>query len=289
MMTRTILFTALLFTMHTAQAQLRMGFKTGLNFATMNGPSEADDAGTSLESTQNVTGFHIGATFSQEITDNFGIRAELLYSKKGMRYSFDGQAYRNFSYTGGSTRTTGTARYRLNVNNSWLDIPLVAYGRFGSFEISAGGYAAVLLSSVGDGSMQYNGKTIPLNNPTGELMFLLDYNYRKDAPGGGDSKETIQAKVDSKNIELPRYLGAYYDLPEDKGNLYNNFDYGLTGGVTYFLSRALYATVRLQYGLADLTNNNADLSKVRTNQGELIYLNDKDTNFTIQASVGFSF
>ncbi|MBK8968199.1 MAG: hypothetical protein IPM36_16345 [Lewinellaceae bacterium] len=33
-----------------AQAQLRYGFKTGLNFASMSGPSEMDSGGSELES-----------------------------------------------------------------------------------------------------------------------------------------------------------------------------------------------------------------------------------------------
>jgi hypothetical protein len=72
--------------------------------------------------------------------------------------------------------------------------------------------------------------------------------------------------------------------------LYNSVDYGLVGGISYYISSGLYLTARVQYGLADITNNDADLSKahVGTN-GELIYRADKHQNFMIQASVGFSF
>ena len=52
----------------------------------------------------------------------------------------------------------------------------------------------------------------------------------------------------------------------------------------------MYAGVRLQYGLADVTNNQADLQKNSTgNNKALIFRDDKDKNFSIQASVGFSF
>jgi len=48
--------------------------------------------------------------------------------------------------------------------------------------------------------------------------------------------------------------------------------------------------VRLQYGLADLTRNEADLSKGAVGDNlSLQYRNDNDRNFTVQASVGFSF
>ncbi|MEZ4920481.1 MAG: outer membrane beta-barrel protein [Saprospiraceae bacterium] len=284
----TSLFLCLAFMAH---AQLKGGFKTGLNFASFSGESEMDAAGNSLEKWENVTGFHIGATFSYHFSDNLGLRGELLYSKKGARYTYEGQGFRLFNYSGGSTYTTGNSIYRINVTNSYLDIPIMGFARVGDFEFAAGGYASLLLSSIGEGSLTYsNGMTE--QNPgfvVNELKFILDHNYGKDSPGTGDSRETIVANLPTQNLELPRFLGAYYDLPEDRGNLYNSVDFGLIGGVSYYLSRALYANVRVQYGLADLTNNDADASKANSNNGAPIYRNDKDVNFTIQASVGFNF
>ena len=90
--------------------------------------------------------------------------------------------------------------------------------------------------------------------------------------------------------ETPKTLGAYYDYPEDKGNLYKSIDFGLVGGIAYYISNALYITGRVQYGLSDITNNDADLAKARVGtNGELIYRDAKHQNFMIQASVGFSF
>jgi len=272
-----------------AGAQTRFGFKTGLNFARLSGPSELNDAGAALEKWENVTGFHIGATVSHNFSDNFGLRGEMLYSKKGARYTFEGQSYRIFNYSGGSTLTQGDATYRININNSYLDIPLTGFVRLGNFELSAGVYAGLLLQSVGEGALQYQGNTVPLGNPTGELKFLLDHNYRRDDPAGGNAGQTVTAQVDARTLELPRTLGAYYDLPEDKGALYKTLDYGLIGGLSYYLSQSMYANARLQYGLADLTNNAADLSKARTDNGQLIFRDDQDRNFAIQVSIGFSF
>lgn len=290
MLKKAIPVVLMLFCAFAAQAQLKFGFKTGLNIARMTGPSELNDAGAELEKWENITGFHIGATFAHKFTDNFGLRGEFLYSKKGARYTYEGQSYRIFNDNGTQTLTNGNATYRINISNSYLDIPVMAYARFGDFEVSAGAYASVLLQSVGEGSLRYEGATLPpLNNPTGEIKFLLDHNYRKDDPGSGDASETVSAKVNARVLELPRTLGAYYDLPEDKGALYNSLDYGLVGGVSYYISQAMYANVRLQYGLADLTNNDADLSKARTDNGQLIFRDDKDRNFVIQVSIGFSF
>ena len=290
-----LLFATLAFSMN---AQIRYGFKTGLNFAKFSGPSEIDADGKELESWSNVTGFHIGATFGYHFTDNYSLVAELLFSKRGAKYIFDGASYRVFSYSSSPTLSTGTSRYLINVNNSYIDIPLTFVARWGDFEISAGGYTGFLVGSVGDGSLRYSGKTVPLGNTvtnvgTGasELVWNLNHNYRKDKPGGGEGEGEVIVKVDARNIETPGTLGAYYDYPEDKGKLYNSVDYGLIGGIAYYLSNSLYVGARLQYGLADITNNNADLSKTQINvtDGTLVYLNDKDKNFMIQASIGFSF
>lgn len=279
-------------------AQIRYGFKTGLNFAHFNSPSETNDAGADLETWKNVTGFHIGATFSYHFTDNYSMRAELLYSKKGAKYTFDGQSYRVFRNGTSSVVSTGNSRYLININNSYLDFPLMGVARFGDFELSAGAYVSFLVGSIGDGSLRYSGKTIPKqndiinksDNDSKELVFNINHNYRKDDPGKGDNAQEVIALVDGVSLELPKTLGAYYDYPEDKGTLYKGLDYGLTGGVSYYLSSSLYAGFRIQYGMADITNDAADLSKARINEdGTLIYRNDKDKNFAIQASVGFSF
>lgn len=284
--------TALLFVFlgTAAQAQLRYGFKTGLNFSSMSGPSETDMAGGDLESWKSITGFHIGLSLGYKINDFFGVRGEFLYTKKGAKYTFDGESYRIFRYSGGSTLSTGNSRYLINVTNAYLDFPVVAYGRWKDFELSAGAYVGVMVQSIGEGSLQYtNGKTVPLQNSISDLEFNLDYNFRKDEPGRGESGRTVLAKVDAQNLELPQTLGAYYDYTEDRGNLYNSVDYGLIAGLSYYMSSSLFIGVRLQYGLADVTNNDADLSRARTDNGNLLYRDDKDHNIVTQLSIGFSF
>jgi len=272
-------------------AQIRYGFKTGLNFASIDGVSEVDASGKLLETWKNTTGFHIGATFSLNFTDNLGVRTEFLYSKKGAKYTFEGPGYRFFTQANGTKiLTTGNVRYLVNITNSYIDIPLMAFGRFGDFEISAGPYAALNIQSAGEGSLRYEGKS-QLNGASIDVLeFNLDHNYRKDDPGEGNTAQTVKITVDGKDFELPKTLGAYYDFTEDKGNLYNALDYGLIGGVSYYLSRTLYFNVRLQYGLADLTRDEADLNANKLGPNNAPVFNTrKDRNFTVQASVGFSF
>ena len=264
-------------------AQLHYGFKTGLNFARFDGPSETDNTGKSLETWKNVTGFHIGASFSHPFTDNFGLRGELLYSKRGAKYTYDGQSNTLFNLPNGNT-LTGASRYLLSINNSYLDLPVLAYGRLGDFEFSGGGYVGLLIQSVADGSLTYQDAS---NN---NLQFNLRYNYRKDDPGGSDaSTEKVAATLDGRLVELPKTIGAYYEYPEDRGHLYRSVDYGLMGGVAYYFSHSLYAGVRLQYGLADITNDRADLQRASTDNTNLVYRADKDRNLVWQVSVGFGF
>jgi hypothetical protein len=282
-------------------AQIKYGFKTGLNFAKFQGPSETDNQGLGLETWDNSTGFHIGMTFSYKFSDRFGVRGEALYSKRGSKYTYDGQAYRFFKHTTGQVYTSGNARYLINVNNSYIDIPLMAFGKFGHFEVYAGGYLGFLAASSGEGSLRYSGKTalgnnayINPNTSETELNFNLNHNYRRDDPGAGSSQggdeSSVNVKVDGFIAETPKTMGAYYDFNEDKGALYNTLDYGVVGGISYYISSALYLSARIQYGLADITNNNVDLSKAKTGENNsLIYRDDKDQNFMIQASVGFSF
>ncbi len=280
----------LAFTAVSASAQIHYGFKTGLNFARMDGPSEMNPAGAELESWKSITGFHIGLAMGYKFNEYLGVRSELLYTKKGGKYTFEGDSYRVFRFDGGSTLSTGKSRYLVNVNNAYLDLPVLVYGRWKDFELSAGGYLGLMVQSIGDGSISYTGgRTVGLQNSIADLEFNLDYNFRKDDPGKGADGQTLIVQVDGKTLELPKTLGAYYDYPEDTGNLYNSIDYGLMAGLAYYLSRSLFIGVRLQYGLADITNNKADLSKGTTDNGNLIFREDKDRNVVIQASVGFSF
>lgn len=270
--------------------QMNYGFKTGLNFAHINGPSETSDAGAELESWKNVTGFHIGMAVGYSFTDNYGVRGELLFSKKGGKYTFDGPSYRIFQDDGGNIYATGNSKFLINLSNSYIDLPVMAYGRWGDFEISGGAYLGLMIGSFGSGSLTFeNGTTIPVGDQLDKVQFNLDYNYRKDNPGEHGADVTA-FNIDNRLIDLPRTLNAYYDYPEDRGRLYNTLDYGLIGGAAYYFSRTLYLGVRLQYGLADVTNNDADLAKARTGEGRaLLFRDDKDRNFAVQASVGFSF
>lgn len=267
-------------------AQVKGGVKIGLNISNLKGPAETDlDKGTVLESTENYTGFHMGPSFSIPFSDRFGVRGELLYSKKGFKYKYQGTSPRLFRYDNnqGFGGTIGQANLGLSVNFVNLDVPLMAYARLGKLELSGGAYLSVLFQKVADGALQYSWKN--LDGTEGQIELYQVHNYNKDVIGGADDSETITTQVNGRNVTLPRTVGAYYDFPEDKGNLYKSLDYGLIGGASFYISSTLYVGARLQYGLVDLTNNSADMSRY------LGYPNnreDKDYNYNIQVSVGFN-
>lgn len=100
-------------------------------------------------------------------------------------------------------------------------MPVVAFYRVGDFEFSAGAYAGLMVQSAGEGSVLFSDGVTEASNPIEDTEFFLNHNYRKDKPGESSGDETFLLKVDNKNLELPKTLGAYYDYPEDKGNLFH--------------------------------------------------------------------
>ncbi|MCS6928680.1 MAG: PorT family protein [Saprospiraceae bacterium] len=273
-----------------AFGQLQTSFKVGLNAARFTGPSEIDANGEALETWRNTTGFHLGMGFGYAFTDIFGIRGELLYSRRGAKYTFDGPSYRLFRHSAGFTEARGNSRYFINIQNVYLDLPILAYVRWKDLELSAGLYGGVLVQSVGEGSLIFTeGRTVPLGNAVPDLEFNLRHNYRKDKIGGGDFSEKVSIRVDGRQVELPKTMGAYFDYPEGSSKLYNALDYGLVAGVSYYVSRSLFLSMRFQYGLADITNQRGDLAKSQTDNGQQIFRDDYDHNLLFQFSVGFGF
>jgi hypothetical protein len=168
----TLLFTIALAV--TTFAQFSYGFKAGLNFSQLAGDSEMDAAGLELEEFNSTTGFHIGALFNYKFIDAFGVRAELMFSQKGMEYIYDGVSYRDFvDQDGDKFSTIGNRRTVLKTTNSYIDVPIMAVARFGKLELSAGPSIGILVNSIASGEVAYD----VLNN-NGEVIaskaILLD-------------------------------------------------------------------------------------------------------------------
>lgn len=293
---RYILYLALIstFTYSSLQAQeLSYGFKAGLNFSTFQGPLENGENGESPESYDFNSGFHIGIMFNRGFTDLFGIRAEVLYSQKGSRYRFEGEGYQLLQNGVGSRIfTTGNKEISLNITNAYIDVPISAYGKVLPWlELHGGISVGAIVSSSGTGELRYSGVS-SIGVPIEDFLVSLDHRYYMDVGGFEElGAEPILRNINGDQIEIPRSLGAYYDYEQgEEVNLFNRIDFGLQAGVSIFLNQGLFLGLKVNYGLADITNNEVDRSLINLgDNNEFIFSEDVDRNLSLQASIGFSF
>ena len=79
----------------------------------------------------------------------------------------------------------------------------------------------------------------------------LIHNYNKDEAGGiATNSAGPSVYVDGKVVTLAKDAGAYYNYlgTEKDGNLYKTYDFGLTGGVSYFINKGFYIGLKYDYG-----------------------------------------
>ena len=291
-MKSTIIFLAACISAISLQGQeFGVGFKAGLNFNTIQGEPEKDNAGKELESANSSTGFHVGATLDFKATDLMGARAELLYSQRGGRKTFEGPSYYFLNNLDGSRNLVeGNRRIDLTINQSYLELPVTVYFKPLSFlELYAGGSVGLLLSSTGFGDLSFEGTT-PQGAALEAFSHELDANFLRDEAGSytlDNPPATIQFK--GENVPVPLTAGAYFDFAEDRGKLFRIPDVGLIGGMSVYFNQSLYVSGRFNYGMVDVTRSRADVSLGKLENGDFISRDDDDRNVSWQASVGFSF
>lgn len=270
------------------------GFRAGLNFITFDGDMEMDASGMSLESFNRTTGFHVGATFAYELTDLFGFKADLMYSQKGAEVIYEGPSF-FYLYADNEDREGEAIRGQLSserdVLNSYIDIPVVAYYRIGPLEVEGGVSVGFLVNSRASGSANYTNIRQPAAFRNTGLIVNYDYNYFQNSVGNAAVLERSETPLPGTQVFPPSVIDAYYNHADNEP-LYRRFDFGLVGGLAYFLNNGLYLGVRYQIGLSDTTRPDNDLRLTREdNEGDQRQFNedDEDFNRTIQASVGFRF
>ncbi len=286
MNTKSIVLTLLAsaFFFYASAQELAYGFKVGLNFAQLKGDLE------SAEDMKSSTGFHIGAGVVYKITDRFGVKADFLFSQKGGKQSYDGDGVQLFyNQAGEKIPFEGNRNSSLNITNSYIDFPVTGYARFGNIEFSGGMYVGFLVSSKAVGDITFVGDA--LDQP--QEPFTLDYNYSKDdVPdpttwvAGTDYRAM---RVNNNDVLYPTEVGAYHDYAEKDGKFYKGLDVGLNAGIAYFVNQGLFIGANLNYGFLDVSNNDYDISYAEREGLEYIKRSDKDNNFMIMTSVGFSF
>lgn len=275
-----------------AQNTLYGGFKAGMNFATIDGPLIMGSNGQELESYSYTTGFHVGVNFNVNLTDYFGLRGEVIYGQKGAEYDFSGSSFMPFYRADGSGAliSSGTRNTRLSITNTYIDLPVSAFIRFGRLELSGGLSLGVLVSSRAVGEITFNGVS-PQGENVNNIVFIVDGSYfETDAFDVNNPGISDEIRIDGRRVVLPESIGAYYDNPSPDKSLFNTLDASVQGGVSFYLNQGLFLSFKGFYGISDISRNEADYSVVELNNDQsLILKSDDDKNITLQASVGFHF
>ncbi len=275
-----------------AQNTVYGGFKAGINFATMDGPSLMGANGMELESFNYSTGFHVGVNVNLELTDYFGLRGEIIYGQKGTEYNFSGESFMPFYRADGNglIMASGNRNSIISITNTYIDLPLSAFVRFGRLELSGGLSVGVLVSSTGVGEITFNGIS-PQGENLNNIVFIVDGSYfDADAFDPANATNPTDRRIDGQRMTLPEVVGTYYDNPDPEKPLFNRLDAAVQGGASFYLNQGLFISFKGYYGIADITRNEYDYSVVELdNNQNLIFREDDDRNITLQASVGFHF
>ncbi|MDX1406980.1 MAG: outer membrane beta-barrel protein [Saprospiraceae bacterium] len=268
---------------------LTYGFRAGLSYSKFLGDLEMDANGNAVEDYRFASGFHIGIAFNYAITDLFGFRGEFLFTQRGTEYSYEGDSYIWLARATQDQRLLLGKRIQdVNISTANLEVPLLTYFKLGRFEFSGGINLSVLMAASGGGGLNFEGIS-PSGNAVEPFRITLSYNFVKDEAGSRGAS-TIPVRIDGTTVVTPSLIGAYYDYDEKNGNLFNTFDVGLTGGLSYYLNEGLYLGGRIIYGLTDVDDNQYDISLMRLNSdNSYVARADKNQNLTFQVSIGFLF
>ncbi|NJL76444.1 MAG: outer membrane beta-barrel protein [Saprospiraceae bacterium] len=207
-----------------------------------------------------------------------------MYAQKGQIYNFDGPSYFIFDPQESRTVVFGIRNVMQEISNSYIEIPILAYAKFGPIELQGGAYAGFLVASTSTGTLTFKAN----GNNAQPLEFDLDYRFISDE-AGEFTGELGFVTFDNRRLPLPNTLGAYYEASSGKENFYRTFDGGLVGAISLYINQGLFLNVRAEYGLTDVTNETRDVSLSALEGKEFIPSNDTDKNISFQASIGFKF
>ncbi len=272
-----------------AQPAFSGGFRAGMTFGTIKGPSEKDAQGKDLEKFAYSTGLHVGATFNYKLTSMMGVRGEILYAQRGMNYEYEGPSYWIFSAaTSAPVVAGGTRTMRMDVTNSYLEVPLSIFLKIDRLELSAGASGGLLVGSRAFGELTFGRQNVP-GAPIEPFTVNLEFDYLKNGYLQTMGNQTISRTVGGRQVAIPQTIGAYYEAIDNGEKLYHKLDFGLTGGLSFYLSKSLFVGGRIYHSLSDVTNEQQDLLKFALNP-DLSYatLNHKDRNLVWYLSLGFN-
>lgn len=301
---RLLAFFCFFASLYSAQAQdFHIGIRAGLNYSTYGGEKEA------TESFGFNNGFHFGIYYGREINDFLSIRGSIMYTQKGGTRKYDGEGYYIFDRNSlldvdGNFASPGVAivdslSLDLDISNAYVQIPITAHIKFlDKWEIYGGAYVGFSISPIATGVQNFGTRDF---RDTSRLEYSFEQSLSHNYYGDNESDlqdnaffnsgiGSIRVRVNGNNIEVPEVAGAYNQLLEKPDNLYKVMDYGLTGGISYYLNQGLFFNLQLDYGLRDLTNMSVDRSLGSLNEdGSFKLRDDFDRNIGLEFGIGFKF
>ena len=266
-----------------SKAQMKYGFKAGLNIATLQAQEELSSDGNSLETFSYYTGFHMGMTMDYPIVDRFGFRGELQFSQRGYDYQYDGDSYFIYNrFTDNQVIVKGRRAMSLLPRNSYIDLPIMAYLKpTDRLEFSLGFSVGILVGSTANGQLLF----YPDENT--EFKTNLIYKPFGDEAGPVSNLPMITKNYQTQELVYPGTASAYFDFEEKDGPLYNRFDFGVLAGLSFWINEGIYIGGRVNYGLTDVTNNVYDVSLEDLDNKDFLFREDNDRNLYFQGFVGF--
>ena len=283
-----ILLSVLLLCVFAGSAQ-SFGIRAGLNYTKFSGPLEQGVNETNSLS----NGFHFGVNYAYKFADKLSIKGEFLYTQIGTKYNYDGESFYKIPIGSGHVYEKGKSTIQMKVSNAYIALPITLQWEVSKkIELNVGLYGAILIGPKGNGTIVFES----YENPAGiRFSQSLIHSYNSDEAGQSIQSRNIGPSifVDGDVVTLARSAGAYYHYqPSEKvGNLYNRYDFGLTGGLSYFINKGFYFGIRYDYGLLDITNNKVDHKRKTYDEVNNLFnfSDDFDRNVGIQASFGFKF
>jgi hypothetical protein len=264
-----------------------IGIRAGISQSMFSGPTEANVN----ESFALNNGFHFGINFQWNFNDVVGIRSEILYNQTGSDYEFRSpDGYYLFDLVNNDRFVLrDNTEIQLSHSNAYISFPQTFHFSVGErFEVFAGGYVGLMINPVATGTFTFGGDPNIIEH---SFIQGLDYDYNSNRAGQSNFfAQPILIRVIGEDVDLPGIVGAYYLYEEVEDDLFAGVDYGSIAGFSYYFNRGLYAMLRVEYGLKDITRNNTDISRQDVNDdGSFVYRDDFDRNLGFFLSIGFRF
>lgn len=295
-----------LFSVQLVAQDYNIGIRAGLNFGKYIGPQIPDVEKFSLNN-----GFHFGINFSYNLSDFLALRGEILYNQNGTKYNYEGDGWYyfrdEFAFVGTQVVRDKT-KLNLDISTGGVAIPISLHlTTLERWEVFGGAYVNFMFSSIGTGKWIFGPDDEFLEHSFEQGQF---HNYRTDESGEGSTgfstAQTLGVRANGEDINIANTVGAYYLFNIEtetatgevistgpnilRGNRIRSLDYGFLGGVSYYLNRGLYLSLRAEIGMRDMTNNNVDFSYAEINDdGSFIYSDDTDRTTNFVLSLGFKF